>query len=270
MRIGLHYSRQLKVKGLQYLNIFYILIIMALLLIAGIERNPGPSSTSSSSSTTSTPSFDETVIKNKFSIVHYNVQSIANKIDLIESEFSKFDAICITETWLDRRTRDDILNIQGFKLHRRDREGDSHGGICVYVQQNLYSRRRNDLELPDIECIWIEINTHNRKQLRGTFYRPPNSDNTVLATIEDSIGLAFDTNMQNILITGDFNLDTQKQVSNKKIIDICQQFNLTQLITEPTHYTETSSSTIDLLFASDSNDILLSGVGVPFLDQTKQ
>ena len=63
---------------------------------------------------------------------------------------------------------------------------------------------------------WIEINTHNRKQLIGTFYRPPNSDNTVLATIEDSIGLAFDTNMQNILITGDFNLDTQKQVSNKK------------------------------------------------------
>ena len=74
--------------------------------------------------------------------------------------------------------------------------------------------------------------------------------------------------MQNILITGDFNLDTQKQVSNKKIIDICQQFNLKQLITEPTHYTETSSSIIDLLFASDSNGILLSGVGVPFLDQT--
>lgn len=216
MRIGLHYSRQLKAKGLQYLNTFDILIIMALLLIAGVERNPGPSSTSSSSSTTSTPSFDETVIKNKFSIVHYNVQSIANKIDLIESEFSKFDVICITETWLDRKTRDDILNIQGFKLYRRDREGDSHGGICVYVQQNLYSRRRNDLELPDIECIWIEINTHNRKQLIGTFYRPPNSDNTVLATIEDSIGLAFDTNMQNILITGDFNLDTQKQFQIKK------------------------------------------------------
>ena len=79
MRIGLHYSRQLKVKGLQYLNIFDILIIMALLLIAGVERNPGPSSTSSSSSTTSTPSFDETVIKNKFSIVHYNVSEYSKQ-----------------------------------------------------------------------------------------------------------------------------------------------------------------------------------------------
>ena len=77
---------------------------MALLLTAGVERNPGPSSTSSSSSTFSTPSFDETVIKNNFSIVHYNVRSLANKIDLIESEFSKIDVICITETWLDRRT----------------------------------------------------------------------------------------------------------------------------------------------------------------------
>ena len=67
--------------SLQYLNIIDILIIMALLFTAGVERNPGPSFDSSSSSTTSTPSFDETLIKNKFSIVHYNVQSIANKID---------------------------------------------------------------------------------------------------------------------------------------------------------------------------------------------
>ena len=38
MRIGLHYSREVKVKGLQYLNMFDIFIIMALLLIAGVER----------------------------------------------------------------------------------------------------------------------------------------------------------------------------------------------------------------------------------------
>ena len=83
------------------------------------------------------------------------------------------------------------------------------------MRNNIYSRRRNDLELPDIECTWIEVKTYDIKQLIGTFYRPPNCNNMVISTIEDSIGLAFDTNIKNILITGDFNLDISKQISNR-------------------------------------------------------
>lgn len=216
MRIGLHYSRQVKVKGLNYLNYFELLIIMSMLLIAGIERNPGPTLNDSFNSLESTLIFDEKVIQEKISVVHYNVQSIVNKIDILESELRNFDVICITETWLDQRTSDDILTIKDFKLYRRDRAGDNHGGICVYVRQNIHSNRRNDLELPTVECIWVEVSIHNKKHLIGTFYRPPNSTNAVISTIEDSIGLAFDTNIPNILIAGDFNLDVLKQVSNKK------------------------------------------------------
>ena len=58
---------------------------------------------------------------------------------------------------------------------------------------------------------------------------------------EDSIGLAFDTNIQNILITCDFNHDFLKDSSNRKISDLCQHFNLKQLINDPTNFTETSS-----------------------------
>ena len=107
---------------------------------------------------------------------------------------------------------------------------------------------------------------HNRKQLLGTFYRPPNSPNAVMTSIEDSIGLAFDTNIQNSLITGDFNLDLLKDTSKRKIADLCQHFNLKQLINDPTNFTETSSSIIDLFFTANDN-ILLSGVGEPFLEQ---
>ena len=64
-----------------------------------------------------------------------------------------------------------------------------------------------------------------------------------------------------------FNLDTLKNTSNQKISAICQQFGVTQMIVEPTHFTEHSSSIIDLIFTSNKNSILLSGVGEPFLDQ---
>ena len=99
------------------------------------------------------------------------------------------------------------------------------------------------------------------------FYRPLSSPAQTLSSIEDSIGLAFDSKINDVFITGDLNLDTLKNTSSQKISAICQQFSVTQMIVEPTHFTEHSSSIIDLIFASNKNSILFSGVGEPFLDQ---
>ena len=55
--------------------------------------------------------------------------------------------------------------------------------------------------------------------------------------------------------------------SSRKINDLCQEYGLSQLISDFTHFTETSQSTIDLLLINNSNDVLISGVGEPFLDQ---
>ena len=151
--------------------------------------------------------------------MRYNVQSFANKMDFIQLELCNFDVICITESWLDCRTSDADIKIENFKVFRRDRPGDHHGGICVYVRNNVFfffSKRRHDLELPNIECLWVEISIKNKIQLIGTFYRSPNSTNAILSSIEDSIGLAFETNISNILITGDFNLDIMKVNSSRK------------------------------------------------------
>ena len=40
-----------------------------------------------------------------------------------------------------------------------DRFGDHHDGVCAYVNTDLYSRRRLDLELQHMEGIWIEGST---------------------------------------------------------------------------------------------------------------
>ena len=113
MQIGLHCNRHAKVKGIAHLNFFELLIVMSLLFIGGIERNPGLSSLSSEDSI-SFLSATEHIIEDKFSIVHYNVQSIANKMDLIQSELCNFDVISITESWLDGRTSDDDIKIENF------------------------------------------------------------------------------------------------------------------------------------------------------------
>ena len=110
---------------------------------------------------------------------------------------------------------------------RRDRIVDSHGGVIVYVKRGIPCKRRLDLELVNIECVWIEIIVKNKKLLIGTFYRPPTASPIVISDIENSVGL----------------------------------------INDPTHYTETSFSIIDIVLVSNSHSVELSGVSEPFLSQ---
>ena len=110
---------------------------------------------------------------------------MAYKKDILFSELNNFSVISVTETWLDQRTSDNDIALEGYVTYRRDRVGDNHGGVCVYVYDNIFSKRRHDLELPNLECVWIEINMCNKKLLIGTFHRPPNSSNATFAAQQD-------------------------------------------------------------------------------------
>ena len=88
-----------------------------------------------------------------------------------------------------------------------------------------------------------------------------------MLSIETSIGLAFDTTINDVIVVGDYNLDMLKLTSSRKIETLCQMYNLSDIISEPTHFTESSSSLIDLFLVTNKNHIILSGVGEPFLDQ---
>ena len=143
---------------------------------------------------------------------------------------------------------------------RRDCVSDSHGGVIVYVKRGIPCKRRLDLELVNHECVWIEIIVKNKKLPIGTFYRQPTASPVVLSDIENSIGLATDTGVEAIVVTGDLNLNMLNQHSRMKITDLCQTYNLTQLINDPTNYTETSFSIIDLELVSNSHAVEMSGV----------
>ena len=79
--------------------------------------------------------------------------------------------------------------------------------------------------------------------------------------------MATDTNAHDILLTGDFNTNMADGRNSIKIKDLCQEYGLSQLISDSTHFTETSQSTIDLILTINCNDILTSRVGEPFLEQ---
>ena len=97
--------------------------------------------------------------------------------------------------------------------------------------------------------------------LFGTFYRPPNSSNEILEKNRYSFDLAL------VITTGDFNLNFLDSASRNKLLSIVNQCSLCQIIEEPTHFTETSSSITDLFFTRNPDNVIVSRVGEAFLDQ---
>ena len=248
----------------------FILWISTFLLCSGdIHPNPGPASVSSDSNQRSSSSmsfdlFSSINLNHHLSFVHYNVQSLLNKFEILHAELFEFDILAFTETWLSPTTLIDDLLLQSYNTpERNDRAGDAHGGVIVYVKEGIRYKRRKDLEIRGIECVWIEVANNNKRILFGLFYRAPNSDANYLSSIEDSIALAVDTGIADIIITGDFNFNYLDLQSRRKIDSLCTQFSLFQTINQPTHFTEYSSSLIDIILVSNN----LSGVGDPFLNQ---
>ncbi|MCG8113641.1 MAG: endonuclease/exonuclease/phosphatase family protein, partial [Candidatus Thiodiazotropha taylori] len=253
-----------------YFHLISVLWLISLLLLSGdIEINPGPDTSDLSSSYESSSCTDASLLQHQFSLVHYNVQSLRNKIDQIQIELSQFDVVALTETWLSPAISNDTIKMLNYQdPFRKDRQINNYGGVLVYVRENIPCKRRHDLEIQDLESIWLELKFKTRLVLFGLFYRPPNAAQDIYDKIEQSIDLAFDSNNVNdVIVTGDFNLNYLDSVGKNRINQMFTQYSLQQIINEPTHFTETSSTLIDLLFTNHTTNVLLSGVGEPFLDQ---
>ena len=163
---------------------------------------------------------------------------------------------------------EDSIALQSYQSpERKDRARDHHGGVMIYVKETIFYCSRRDLEPVGIECIWIELTLKHKHILFGLFYRPPNSDSTYFTSIEDSIHLAVDTGIQDIVVTGDFNFNMLSAQLSAKIKNLCEEFSLTQTINQPTHFTKHSSSLLDIILTSNDNHLIFSGVGDPFLSQ---
>lgn len=229
-----------------------------------IHPNPGPESDSSTilSSGNSDISLD---MSKYFSFIHYNVQSLYPKLDILSTELQNFDILAFSETWLGTNIKSDDLCIPSFASpERKDRLDGSYGGVIIYVKNNISYKRRLDLEPQGIECIWIEVKLNCKNILFGLYYRPPSTNSAQHSLIEDSINLACDSKIDNIIITRDFN----SIASKKKLESLCLHNSLIQCIKDPTHFTETTSSILDIIMVNRVEYVLISGVGDPFLEQS--
>ena len=113
-------------------SMYYMLsVITMLLIISGIELNPGPieNRTFFSNSSTSRVSNIHKYMTNSVSFLHLNVQSLKPKLDLISAEYGHFDILSFTETWLNHSTSDRDIKLSAFNVPLRKERVES--SYCV-------------------------------------------------------------------------------------------------------------------------------------------
>ena len=115
------------------------------------------------------------------------------------------------------------------------------------------SCKRNDNIQGDIEGICIEVSIQSHRFLLWGIYRPPNSGSDYWDLIEQTFDNLCDSHITDKEILGDFNSDLLKSMHASRIHNLRNSCNLHQLIDEPTHYTENSSSLLDLAIVSKNS-----------------
>ena len=186
-----------------------------------------------------------------------NVNSLLLHIDEV-GELIKdkgFHILAINETKLDSTITDSLLGVDGYALHRRDR--DRHGGgVAVYVRESLKHHRRRDIPEGGLEFIGIEVKpTKALPFLVAAWYRPPSDPIESFTKLEGILEFFDRENKETILLGGTncdmYLLENSPENSTNNVnaavhmASIYDTFGLTQLIQDPTRETLETATLID-------------------------
>ena len=204
-------------------------------------------------------------------LTHLNVRSIWNKIDLLRNLFEgkKVDIISFSETWLNVNIIDEMLDFKGYNLIRNDRKwtdadtsakAKKGGGICTYIREGL-SFILNvipnlNVSTVDIECQCCEIVLANQKNtLFMNTYRPPQGNVDTFVKSVDQALENIDTNKEDIIMMGDFNIDFLDKSNNdtKSMNRLVSENGLIKLINAATRYSVNKNSCIDQIITNSKH-----------------
>ena len=143
------------------------------------------------------------------------------------------------------------------------------GGVCAYVRETLPFRNFSNSYLS--ECLTLEVTISNRKSYVITLYRSPSQTSDEFQSFISNLEKllininSFDPHF--VILPGDFNAKSKSWSINDTATEegtilenVTSLFGLNQLISDPTHILQHSSSCIDLIFVNQPNLVIDSGI----------
>ena len=190
-------------------------------------------------------------------ISYLNINSVQNKFEefKILNNDIQCQAIILSETKIYSSYKDDLFNLQGYQLYRKDRKKGG-GGLMAFISSAIASKKVKPPILKCIEVISIEMKINNNDILLVGTYRPPKATGKdyylKLENELHSLCMWAELQKQTWILLGDLNLNRLDVNSREgKILkDLEDSFNFKCLITSPTRVTDKSCTLIDVLLTN--------------------
>ena len=185
---------------------------------------------------------------------------IANKQNLfhILGDFKGIHIFTLSETHLTAEEQAEV-QIPGYVFVGKPRTIGQGGGIGLYISESVPFRRRIDLKVNDIECIWIEILLPKSKGFCiGVIYRPPDSSQYLPGNFNEAFESMLSTVVsenKEFILTGDMSCNYLERSNHRQLKAILTTFNLKQLISSPTRIAKDSQTLIDIICSNEVQNI---------------
>ena len=178
----------------------------------------------------------------KMNFLQLNVRSLDTSQHIIKDylKTNKCDVVALSEIWNPKDTK--TFQNMGFNGQLKIRSDGSGGGVALFVHKTVKTLIRPDLEHPELEAVWAEVQLGQKRTLIASIYIPPSKIQhlkilrNILRTLPANTSL---------LIMGDLNTrsniwetwHTQNQehsfahTMGKYVVSMCTEIGLTVLNT---------------------------------------
>ncbi len=143
----------------------------------------------------------------------------------------------------------------GYQVFRKDRERGKGGCVLLNVKSNLKCK---PLELPEtikFDCVGVEVVLSTEMSfILICLYRHPSAKKDFYDQLKTMLNLIGPN--KELIILGDFNVNWDDKQGRKNLKLTTENYNLKQLIEQPTRLTNKSQTRIDLLFTNKADRIV--------------
>ena len=202
----------------------------------------------------------------------FNIQSMNTKWDRFTSELISnnlnYNIMGFCETHLIDST-ETLYTLDGYELFTSN-IASNKGGVCLYAQQNLNSKIRDDLIMMEeyIETIFIDCVVDKKIITVGMIYHRPGSSNEhFLQALEIILAKINYTS----IVMGDFNINLLNNANTgMDLVNCFKQYSFIPTITKPTRVTNDTATLIDHIWTNCidhhtiNSDIILTDISDHF------
>ena len=194
-------------------------------------------------------------------IGNLNINSLPGKFPEMQEWIETFDILSVQETKIDRTFPISQFAVKGYNTYRRDRKKGG-GGLLLFIRSSIPSYQVK-IKCKELEAILVDVQLGRHHFSLLSVYKPPSVNNETFTTEMGVILDAAISNRPDVICIGDFNADILNPMENSKqgrtLLDICDIYDLHNLIMEPTRISSTRKSCLDVFLTNAPKFALKSG-----------